>query len=156
MSRQIRNAVQTAVAMARFESPSEQIAKLKVKHIATVAKTSDQFYAYMTETLRGTNSDIAEREGLRSDHFSDHPDKDRNNDDDDDVLFAKKNLKADDVYLQSYKKQRRALQKLKDLEKSNRTALAILSADDDSSTTSESDIPKRTTKTKEGKQDLNF
>ena len=144
LSRQIRNAVQTAVALAEFDSLSEPIAELSVRHIVSVADSSNQFEDYLTATLGGaTNSDIAAREMLRSDDFRD----------DNDGHSLPKRLKADRIQAKSHKNPFRefGLREQRSQTESNRTALDDLSDDDDDD--SEIDVPLITPRAGKGKRD---
>jgi hypothetical protein len=82
--RQVRNAFQTAAAMAEFEALEklesgssqedeaglEQVTShLKVSHFQTVADASSQFDAYMVETIGGTDSERALTDRERADNF---------------------------------------------------------------------------------------
>jgi hypothetical protein len=82
--RQIRNAFQTAVAMAKYEalvaagsaeSQEDSVilenlpSRLKVSHFATVADASLQFDEYIEETTGGTDGRRAFEERIRADNF---------------------------------------------------------------------------------------
>ncbi|KAJ8110742.1 hypothetical protein OPT61_g6491 [Boeremia exigua] len=83
--RQIRNAFQTALAMAEFEVlPDEGMiadwdilekiqSRLKVAHFKTVADASREFDAYIEETIGRTDADRARDEQIRADSFERHP-----------------------------------------------------------------------------------
>lgn len=79
--RQIRNAFQTAIALAEFETMErnekheaghrQQHVELSRDHFATVAKASAEFDTYLKSTLGGqTESDIARLEQTRMDEYS--------------------------------------------------------------------------------------
>ncbi|KAG9206967.1 hypothetical protein G6514_000258 [Epicoccum nigrum] len=79
--RQIRNAFQTALAMAEYEALGdsgltadwkllEKIhSRLEVKHFETVASASAHFDAYIQETIGGNDADRARHDRDRADHF---------------------------------------------------------------------------------------
>jgi hypothetical protein len=72
--RQIRNAFQTAIALAEHESqqsePSEPRPVLGKRQFHIVAEGSDEFDHYLYQTLGALDSDIASRDQLRSDRFT--------------------------------------------------------------------------------------
>ncbi|KAK3318705.1 hypothetical protein B0H66DRAFT_248120 [Apodospora peruviana] len=72
--RQIRNAFQTAIALAEHESqqsePSEPRPVLGKRQFHIVADGSEEFDHYLYQTLGAIDSDIASREQLRSDRFT--------------------------------------------------------------------------------------
>ena len=72
--RQIRNAFQTAIALAEHESqqsePSEPRPVLGKRQFQIVADGSEEFDHYLYQTLGALDSDIASREQLRSDRFT--------------------------------------------------------------------------------------
>jgi hypothetical protein len=79
--RQIRNAFQTAIALAEFETTEKNDehgvgqkphrVELSQEHFATVAKASAEFDTYLKSTLGGqTESDIARLEQTRMDEYS--------------------------------------------------------------------------------------
>lgn len=70
-SRQIRNAVQTAAALAQFNSTSESMPMLRASDVRNVASSSSHFDHYLTAIHGGTHTDIAAREMLRADDFAD-------------------------------------------------------------------------------------
>ena len=76
--RQIRNAFQTAIALAewdayqsqlKFKSPVPLKPRLEPEHFKSVAKASKHFDAYLKETQVGTMSDLASNNRERSDDF---------------------------------------------------------------------------------------
>jgi hypothetical protein len=77
LTRQIRNAFQTAIALAEFhaaESHPSKPTKLKIelgkKHFLTVAQASKDFDEYLQRTLGGQNeADMARNEQTRIDDF---------------------------------------------------------------------------------------
>jgi len=86
--RQIRNAFQTAIALAEFDAKKEAInacvkgaedmihppAKLTRQKFVKVAKASKDFDEYLKEVYAGSNdADIAEREEVRKDDFLRYP-----------------------------------------------------------------------------------
>ena len=79
--RQIRNAFQTAIALAEFETTEKNDehgvghkphrVELSQEHFSTVAKASAEFDTYLKSTLGGqTESDIARLEQTRMDEYS--------------------------------------------------------------------------------------
>jgi len=80
-NRQIRNAFQTAIALAEFETTEkndkhdihhkQHHVELSREHFATVARASAEFDTYLKSTLGGqTESDIARLEQTRMDEYS--------------------------------------------------------------------------------------
>lgn len=71
MNRQIRNAFQTAIALVEYEARQSRAKKptLGKKQFRIVAKASAEFDEYLQRTLKGPDSDIAFREGMRYDEF---------------------------------------------------------------------------------------
>ncbi|KAL8791965.1 MAG: hypothetical protein Q9195_005454 [Heterodermia aff. obscurata] len=76
--RQIRNAFQTAIALAEWETHQFEVKHkvtqwvkptLEVKHFRSVAKASQHFDAYLRETLDGTSADLALEDHERRDDF---------------------------------------------------------------------------------------
>lgn len=76
--RQIRNAFQTAIALAewdayqgqlRFQSPVPLKPRLEAVHFERVAKASKHFDAYLKETQVGTMADLASEKRERRDDF---------------------------------------------------------------------------------------
>lgn len=76
--RQIRNAFQTAIALAewdayqgqlKFKSPVPLKPRLEPEHFEKVAKASKHFDAYLKETQTGTMSDLASNNRERTDDF---------------------------------------------------------------------------------------
>ncbi len=76
--RQIRNAFQTAIALAewdayqgqlRFKSPVPLKPRLEAEHFERVAKASKHFDAYLKETQVGTMADLASNNRERRDDF---------------------------------------------------------------------------------------
>ena len=69
--RQIKNAFQTAIALAEFDAKSDRLDKpiLTVDHFQIVAKASEGFDEYLTK-IHGTDMDRARREGQRDDEQS--------------------------------------------------------------------------------------
>lgn len=71
--RQIRNAFQTAIALAEFEAAEKKTNRIELsqEHFATVAKASAEFDTYLRSTLGGqTEADIARLEQTRMDEYS--------------------------------------------------------------------------------------
>ena len=66
--RQIKNAFQTAIALAEFEAKTEGRSKptLSTKHFEVVARASEGFDHYLS-MIHGADSDRAKREGMRFD-----------------------------------------------------------------------------------------
>ena len=66
--RQIRNAFQTAIALAEFDAKTEHRAKpfLTTKHFKVVARASEGFDQYLS-MIHGADADRAKREGTRFD-----------------------------------------------------------------------------------------
>jgi len=78
--RQIRNAFQTAIALAEFEAAGEAVVdkdgrqsatpELREQHFAKVAEASKEFDKYLRSTLGGqTDADVARLEQTRVDDF---------------------------------------------------------------------------------------
>ncbi|KAL0258658.1 hypothetical protein SLS55_006156 [Diplodia seriata] len=69
--REIRNAFQTAVALASFEAKQsgEQIPTVTEDHISQVVDMSSTFKDYMKSALQANDADIAYRDRLRNDRF---------------------------------------------------------------------------------------
>lgn len=76
--RQIRNAFQTAIALAEWEAHQIEVKHkvpmpikptLERKHFQSVAKASEHFDAYLKETLDGTAADLAMEDHERRDEF---------------------------------------------------------------------------------------
>ena len=76
--RQIRNAFQTAIALAEWDARQAQIKyksasslkpRLEKEHFERVAKASKHFDAYLKETLVGTVADLASENRERKDDF---------------------------------------------------------------------------------------
>ena len=68
IDRQIRNAFELAICLAESEPDTSK--ELSATHFKIVAKASNAFESYLTETLGGiTQSRLAEMESLRSDDF---------------------------------------------------------------------------------------
>lgn len=76
--RQIRNAFQTAIALAewdahqgqlKFKSPVPLKPRLEAEHFERVAKASKHFDAYLKETQVGTMADLASQSRERKDDF---------------------------------------------------------------------------------------
>ncbi|KAM0227396.1 hypothetical protein ACHAPO_011582 [Fusarium lateritium] len=71
--RQIRNAFQTAIALAEHQSmtmaPGDPVPTLGKEQFDTVARGFRQFDEYLNRTLGGTDADLARREGYRNDNF---------------------------------------------------------------------------------------
>ena len=76
--RQIRNAFQTAIALAewdayqvqvKFKSPTPLKPRLEAEHFERVAKASKHFDAYLKETQVGTMADLASERRERRDDF---------------------------------------------------------------------------------------
>ena len=69
--RQIKNAFQTAIALAEFDARVEGLARpvLSVDHFHIVAKASEGFDEYLSR-IHGTDMDRARREGQRDDEQS--------------------------------------------------------------------------------------
>ena len=76
--RQIRNAFQTAIALAewaayqsqlKYKSPVPLKPRLESEHFEKVAKASKHFDAYLNETQAGTLADLAEQNRERKDNF---------------------------------------------------------------------------------------
>lgn len=69
--RQIKNAFQTAIALAEFDAKTNNEAKpvLTVEHFQVVAKASEGFDEYLSR-IHGTDMDRARREGQRDDERS--------------------------------------------------------------------------------------
>ena len=76
--RQIRNAFQTAIALAewdayqgrlKFKSPVPLMPRLEAEHFERVAKASKHFDAYLKETQVGTMADLASSNRERRDDF---------------------------------------------------------------------------------------
>ncbi|KAN0108850.1 hypothetical protein V8E51_008592 [Hyaloscypha variabilis] len=72
--RQIRNAFQTAIALAEYEArqPGAEIPSLGKSQFEIIAKASEEFDRYLKLTLGGTDADMARKEQMRSDHFGNH------------------------------------------------------------------------------------
>ncbi|KAE9380235.1 hypothetical protein N431DRAFT_477201 [Stipitochalara longipes BDJ] len=72
--RQIRNAFQSAIALAEYEAKGNDGSQgdviLNRKHFESVAESSQAFDHYLTETLGRKDADIARMEQIRSDNFS--------------------------------------------------------------------------------------
>lgn len=66
--RQIKNAFQTAIALAEFDAKTEHNSKpiLSTKHFEVVARASEGFDYYLS-MIHGTDADRAKREGMRFD-----------------------------------------------------------------------------------------
>ena len=66
--RQIKNAFQTAIALADFDAKTERSSKpiLSVKHFEVVARASEGFDYYLS-MIHGADADRAKREGMRFD-----------------------------------------------------------------------------------------
>lgn len=66
--RQIKNAFQTAIALAEFDAKMEHKSKpvLRTKHFEVVARASEGFDYYLS-MIHGTDADRAKREGMRFD-----------------------------------------------------------------------------------------
>ncbi|KAL9118140.1 MAG: hypothetical protein Q9187_005319 [Circinaria calcarea] len=82
--REIRNALQTAVSLAKFKARSLRDGRIRVERedFEEVAVLSAHFQEYMASTHRGKDaSQLAKREGLRNDSFRESPKKTRNDDD---------------------------------------------------------------------------
>ena len=150
------------MALAEYDARSKSTAELRVKHIVSVADSSNQFEAYLTATLGGaTNSDIAAREMLRSDDFRAHSDGVRA----DALSMPKRHRKADQGHPERKRRERRLGERpyeyepiigqdgqIRRADEYERIALDDLSDDSDSA----SDGPRVLSRTKKGKQDANF
>ena len=66
--RQIKNAFQTAIALAEFDAKTERISRpmLSTRHFEVVAKASEGFDYYLS-MIHGADADRAKREGMRFD-----------------------------------------------------------------------------------------
>ncbi len=66
--RQIKNAFQTAIALAEFDAKTENRSKptLSTKHFEVVARASEGFDYYLS-MIHGADADRAKREGMRFD-----------------------------------------------------------------------------------------
>lgn len=74
--REIRNAVQTAAALAKTDSSSvsQSKPKLSVENLEAVARSSEEFENYLTEVHGGaTQADLASMEMVRSDKYDPDP-----------------------------------------------------------------------------------
>ncbi|MCJ1458205.1 hypothetical protein MMC28_008576 [Mycoblastus sanguinarius] len=69
--REIRNAFQTAVALAEFESAKDEEGKtlLKESHIMQIVRMSKEFKTYLRELHRGDEAKRADRQRIRYDEF---------------------------------------------------------------------------------------
>lgn len=67
--RQIKNAFQTAIALAEFEANKKEAGKpvLKLEHFEIVARASEDFDDYLCRVHGGTEADLAMRYQLRDD-----------------------------------------------------------------------------------------
>lgn len=70
-SRQIRNAFQTAIALAEFDArqPGAKQIVLGKAQFEKIAKSSEEFDKYLKSTIGMTESDLARREQLRRDDY---------------------------------------------------------------------------------------
>lgn len=71
LPRQIRNAFQTAIALAEYEArkPGAGLVTLGRKQFETIAKASKEFDRYLKETTGQTEAGQAKIDGLRRDDF---------------------------------------------------------------------------------------
>jgi hypothetical protein len=69
--RQIRNAFQTAIALAEYEArqPGAETVYLGKKQFEIIAEASEEFDRYLKDTLGALDVDLARREELRSDDY---------------------------------------------------------------------------------------
>jgi len=68
--RQIRNAFQSAIAIAVYRTEDSEVAKLNVEHFWKVAKASNDFNDYLRKTKRGlSDGDIAGSNMTRTDKY---------------------------------------------------------------------------------------
>ncbi|KAF2135438.1 uncharacterized protein K452DRAFT_239383 [Aplosporella prunicola CBS 121167] len=69
--REIRNAFQTAVALASYEAKqnNEEVPTITEDHVSQVVEMSATFKQYIKSALQANDSDIAYRERLRNDRF---------------------------------------------------------------------------------------
>ncbi|KUJ07778.1 uncharacterized protein LY89DRAFT_660043 [Mollisia scopiformis] len=69
--RQIRNAFQTAIALAEYEArqPGAELPFLGKSQFEIIAEASEEFDRYLKHTLGDTDADIARKENMRSDYF---------------------------------------------------------------------------------------
>jgi len=126
--RQIRNAFQTAIALADFEARQETVKgktsdaspKVKVSHFNTIALASEQFNQYLLDTHGKNENELADREKLRA-----QPSK----------------IKR--------------LSKVKEDEESEESGMEVNDSDDSGSGSEESDAPrkKKSSSQKRGKKD---
>ena len=66
--RQIKNAFQTAIALAEFDANTHQgRPKLKLEHFKVVAKAAEDFDGYLCRVWGGTEGDLAKRYAQRDD-----------------------------------------------------------------------------------------
>ena len=69
--REIRNAFQTAGALATFEAKQKRKPNPRVteSHLSQIVEMSSTFKKYMRSTLQADHGDVAQRLGLRDDTF---------------------------------------------------------------------------------------
>lgn len=70
LSRQIRNAFQTAVALATYEAKSGDVPVLDSKNFEKVARTAKQFERYLKGVTLSSDPEYARASRLRDDEFS--------------------------------------------------------------------------------------